>query len=190
MIAYFDTLFPTEFRQQLSSLDSNSWECVGWRGWMILDGEIWDSDPRLDVNYMSPLEERYLDYLYKKDMATVHPSLRGNWQIYDCYRLDDSVYSFARLDASTLDKDFETEGGRFRISLYTKGAKPSDKPSVVLEGTQHIEGTLLVEYYDFHSKALDIIVTVFSPEDGKSYVSISPSNGDSRSVEAHCHYHP
>lgn len=50
MVRYFDTLFDKQFRQQIAKLDSNSWDNVGWRGCMILDGEIWDTDPIICIN--------------------------------------------------------------------------------------------------------------------------------------------
>ena len=38
------------FRKRVAKLDSNSWEQIGWRGWMVLDGEIGDTDPCIVVN--------------------------------------------------------------------------------------------------------------------------------------------
>ena len=128
MVRYFDTLFDKQFRQQIAKLDSNSWDNVGWRGWMILDGKIWDVDPRIVVNYSSPLEQRYAEYLKKKDMARLHSSLRGNWEPYYCFSLDGSSfpgfeYSFARVDVST-DHDSENDPN-FRVSVFKRGTKAS-----------------------------------------------------------------
>ena len=107
MIRYFDTLFDKQFRQRIAKLDSNSWGNVGWRGCMILDGEIWDTDPVICINYSSPLEQCYAECLRKKDMSRLHSSLRGDWEPYCCYHLDESAYpsfeySFARVDVSTV----------------------------------------------------------------------------------------
>ena len=63
MVQYFDILFDKPFRKKVAELDSNSWNLVGWRGWMILDGEIWDTDPCIVINYSSPIEQQYIEIM-------------------------------------------------------------------------------------------------------------------------------
>lgn len=175
MVRYFDTLFDKQFRQQIAKLDSNSWDNVGWRGWMILDGEIWDVDPRIVVNYSSPLEQRYAEYLKKKDMARLHSSLRGNWEPYCCYHLDGAgfpsfEYSFARVDVST-DHNSETEPS-FRVAIFKKGTKASDAPAIVLLGERTIEGSMHLETLYFKSDRYTVIIVPEDVVEGKSYCSI------------------
>lgn len=80
MISYFDTLFDKSFRERIAHLDSNSWEEMGWRGWMLLNGEIWDTDPGIVINYSSPLEQQYAQELEKKiwHACTRHCAGTGN----------------------------------------------------------------------------------------------------------------
>ncbi len=175
MVNYFDTLFDKQFRQRIAKLDSNSWDNVGWRGCMILDGEIWDTDPVICINYSSPLEQSYAEYLRKKDMSRLHPSLRGNWEPYCCYHLDGSgypnfEYSFARVDVST-DHDSETEPS-FRVAIFKKGTKASEVPAIVLLGERTIEGSMHLETLHFKSDKYTVIIVPEDVVDGKSYCSM------------------
>ena len=175
MVLYFDTLFDKQFRQRIAKLDSNSWDNVGWRGSMILDGEIWDTDPVICINYSSPLEQRYAEYLRKKDMSRLHSSLRGDWEPYCCYHLDGSdypsfEYSFARVDVST-DHNPETEPS-FRVAIFKKGTKASDTPAIVLLGERTIEGSMHLETLHFKSGKYVVTIIPEDVSDGKSYCSI------------------
>lgn len=175
MIRYFDTLFDKQFRQRIAKLDSNSWNNVGWRGSMILDGEIWDTDPIIYINYSSPLEQRYAEYLREMDMSRLHPSLRGNWEPYCCYHLDGSaypsfVYSFARVDVNT-DHNPETEP-TFRVAIFKKETKAFDAPAIVLLGERTIEGSMHLETLHFKSDKYTVIIVPEDVVDGKSYCSI------------------
>jgi hypothetical protein len=175
MVRYFDTLFDKQFRQQVAKLDSNSWDNVGWRGSMILDGEIWDTDPVICINYSSPLEQRYAEYLRKKDMSRLHPSLRGNWEPYYGCQLDGSAcpgfeYSFARVDVST-DQEPDKEPS-FRVAVFKKGTMASDVPDVVLLGKRVIEGSMQLETLYFESDKQAVIIVMEDVEDGKTYFTI------------------
>ncbi|MBR4913237.1 MAG: hypothetical protein IKZ54_10425 [Bacteroidales bacterium] len=175
MVRYFDTLFDKQFRQQIAKLDSNSWDNVGWRGWMILDGEIWDVDPRIVVNYSSPLEQRYAEYLKKKDMARLHSSLRGNWEPYCCFSIGGSAcpifdFAFARVDVSR-NNDSVREPD-YRVAMYKKGMTASEEPSFVLFGKRTIEGSMQLETLYFKSDEYAIVIVLEDIEDGKSYFSI------------------
>ena len=185
MVRYFDTLFDKQFRQQIAKLDSNSWDYVGWRGAMILHGKIWDTGSWIIVNYSSPLEQRHAEYLKKKDMARLHPSLRGNWEPYDCYRLDgkefpDFEYSYARVDASTdhNPEDFPT----YRVAVFKKGSNASDPPAIVLLGERTLEGSMHIETLYFKSDEYDIFINPKDVEDEKSYFSIRKGNESVRRV--------
>lgn len=185
MVRYFDTLFDKQFRQQIAKLDSNSWDYVGWRGAMILNGEVWDTGSWIIVNYSSPLEQRHAEYLKKKDMARLHPSLRGNWEPYACYRLDgkafpDFEYSYARVDASTdhNPEDYPT----YRVAVFKKGSNASAPPAIVLLGERTFEGSMNIETLYFKSDEYDIFINPMDAEDEKSYFSICKGDKSVRRV--------
>lgn len=176
MVRYFDTLFDMPFRKQIAQLDSNSWMNVGWRGYMILDGEIWDTDPCIEVNYSSPLEQGYAEYLINKDTSRLHPSLRGNWKPFECFLLDgthyrDFEYAFARVDIS-IEDDMEKEPS-YRLALFKKGAKASDAPSLILYGIMEIEGSMQIVSFVFDTDGYYAVITPYDMEDGKSYFAMT-----------------
>lgn len=176
MIRYFDTLFDEPFRRQIARLDSNSWENVGWRGWLILDGDVWDTDPCIEVNYSSPIEQKHAEYLIKKDMSRLHQSLRGNWRPYDCFFLDSSEYpdfeySYARVDISM--KNDPEKVPEYRLSLFKKGTKASDAPSLILMGNREIEGSMHIVSFVFNSDSCFVCIDPQSLDDGKSYFTMT-----------------
>lgn len=177
MIRYFDTLFDKSFRERVAKLDHNSWDNVGWRGWMILNGEIWDTGIGIIVNHYSPLEQRYAEYLKKKDMARVHPSLRGKWVPFDCYFLDSSKqpdfeYSYARIDISAEHAPY-AENTTYRLSLFKKGSKASDAPALVFFGELELAGSMNIMTYYFKSDKYYIHIDPEDVEDGNSYFKMT-----------------
>ena len=169
MVGYFDTIFDKPFRKRIAQLDSNSWEQMGLQGWMILDGEIWDTEPYIVVNHTSPLEKRHAAYLTKKDKARLHPSLRGSWEPFDCYHLEvdknsDFEFEYARIDVSTDNKGDEEPV--FRIALFKKGAKASDTPAVVMMGKHIQDGTSYYETFTFETEEECIEIHPRFIEDG------------------------
>ena len=173
MICYFDTLFDESFRKEVANLDISSWENVGWRGWMILNGEVWDRGLQIVVNYSSPIEQHHAAYLKKKDMSRVHKSLRGNWEPYNCWHLDGSKYSdfdysYARVDISTNQEPKDEP--EFRLAIYKVGSKASDTPSIILYGELDISGSSQNETYYFSSDTTYVTIEPENIEDGKSYL--------------------
>jgi len=171
MIEYFDTLFDKPFRKRLSQLDSTSWEDMGWKGSMILDGEIWDTRPCVVVNYSSPLEQRYADSLRKKDMARVHPSLRGNWRPFDCYFLDGSAYSDFEYQYARIDVCIGPNAGleaNYRLALFKKGTRPTEAPDVVMTGTSRFEGYMQTESLDFKNDEYEAVVNPYTNQGSPS----------------------
>lgn len=190
MIGYFDTLFDVTFRKRVAKLDSNSWEQVGWRGWMILDGEIWDTDPCIVINYSSPLEQRHAESLMKKDMSRLHPSLQDKWKPFECYFLDGSTspdfeYSYARIDVST---DLVSEDGEpvYRLSLFKKESNASDAPSLVLMGNREIEGSMHIVTFYFDSEDYYICIDPQNIEDGKSYFAMTIKGKTDKKIVVPC----
>ena len=190
MVCYFDTLFDESFRNRVAGLDSNSWEQIGWRGWMILNGEIWDTDPCIVINYSSPLEQRHAESLIKKDISRLHPSLRGNWEPFECYLLDgmgnpDFEYEYARIDVST---DLVSEDGEpvYRLSLFKKESNASDAPTLVLMGNREVEGSMHIVTFYFDSEEYYICIDPQNVEDGKSYFAMTIKGKTDREYVVPC----
>lgn len=142
MVAYFDLIFDDGFRAVVDSLSYNDWDQMGWRGYMLLSGEIWESDGEvIAVNYSSPAELKLRDSLIQAELNSLHPSLQGDWTPVDRLKLNDDVYGFARVDMNDENNDL------YRLSLFAKEAKVGDKPVACLEGQMHMEGQIGASYY-------------------------------------------
>ena len=141
MIDNFDLIFDATFRDTLRTMDSNSWEVIGWRGAMLCDGMIWGDGPVEVINYSSPQEQQFRQKVIAAEMQTLHPSLQGNWQPKDRLLFDDVTYEFARLDVQ--GEDF------YRLTLFKKGAKTGDIPALTLYGKCEIEGSMGIATYSF-----------------------------------------
>ena len=140
MTAYFDTLFDRSFRDRVRNLDSTDWCPMGWRGSMLLNGEIWFSEGVTAVNYSSPVEQAHRAKLIKAEIKSLHPSLQGNWEPVDRMKFSQGPYGFARVDAN---------GDRYRLTLFAPDARVGDKPLINWEGELLVEGTARVETYTF-----------------------------------------
>lgn len=100
------------------------WSAVGWRGIMLLNGELWlDCDGRIiDVNYQSKFEKRELESLIKIEQSSLYASIRKFKQPI-CI-LTTSRYMI-RID--------DLGNGNYRYAAWPLNSKMSDKPEIVLE---------------------------------------------------------
>ena len=147
MIKYFDFLFDDEFRNTIKSLTISDWHLIGWRGFTVLSGELWEDGGELvTVNYSSPAEQRLRDSLIKVEFDALHSSLQGNWEPIDRLELADDEFSVARIDRKTDDDNL------YRLSLFAKKAQLGDKPRVCLNGHIQYEGTMGDGYCRFESQ--------------------------------------
>lgn len=147
MVEYFDFLFDDGFRKTIGSLKPDDWDVIGWRGFMVLSGELWEDGGELvAVNYSSPAEQKLRDSLIKAEFKALHPSLQGNWSPVDRLQLEDDVFGFARIDKSTDSDEL------YRLTIFAKDAKINDKPIVNLEGTVYYEGNMGDGFFYFKTQ--------------------------------------
>ncbi|MBR4147308.1 MAG: hypothetical protein IKU00_05385 [Bacteroidales bacterium] len=147
MVKYFDFLFDDEFRNTIRALRLDEWQEVGWRGFTIMSGELWEDGGELvAVNYSSPVEQRLRDSLIKVEFDDLHPSLQGDWTPVDRLMLADDVYGFARIDKSSVSDTL------YRLSLFAKNAEIGDKPVACLNGFAQYEGNMGDGYFYFKSQ--------------------------------------
>lgn len=133
---------------------------IGWRGFTVLSGELWeDGGELIEVNYSSPAEQRLRDSLIKAESDALHPSLQGSWTPIDRLMLADDIFDFARIDKSTLDDNL------YRFSLFAKNAEIGDKPVACLEGYMQLVGNMGDGYYYFKSQDTVAIYNFSSEHD-------------------------
>lgn len=157
MIEKFDLIFDAKFRDTLRTMDSNSWEAVGWRGYMLCDGMLWGDGLVEIINYSSPHEQQLRQKIIKAEIAALHPSLRGPWEPIDRFLLDDSNYEFARIDMDTTP-----DGLGYRLTLFKKNADVGDKPAMTLYGSLTMQGSICYETYEFGNN--DVYGATYEPD--------------------------
>ena len=79
MVKRFDLIFDQKFRDRMKSSKASDWHSYGWRGYSYgEDNALWVYDSLTIINYYSAQEKALYDQLVKKEMASLHESLRGN----------------------------------------------------------------------------------------------------------------
>ncbi len=162
MVKRFDQIFDQKFRNRMKSSKASDWHSYGWRGYSYgEDNALWVYDSLTIINYYSAQEKKLYDQLVKKEMASLHESLRGNgWYPFCCYR-NKTDGSIIRIDirARKVEKgeNFHKDGvallypqlqafkirgdEEFRLSIYPKGYNLSEKPQVISIGYVDIGGS-------------------------------------------------
>lgn len=185
MVKYFDFLFDDEFRNTIGSLTISDWHLIGWRGFTVLSGVLWeDSGELVTVNYSSPAEQKLRDSLIQAELNSLHPSLQGDWTPIDRLNLADDIYGFARIDKSTVSDTL------YRLSLFAKNAKTSDKPIVCLNGYAQYEGNMGDGFYYFKSQDTVAFYNFgFNHEEGASTDTWKYLHWMDKSIPCRSHYY-
>ena len=142
MVRRFNSVFDTGFRQKMKSAKPSDWHSYGWRGYCYGDSsELWVYDSLTIVNYYSQQEKKLYGELVKKEMGSLHESLRGKgWLPFCCFK-DLTDGSIVRVDIrerkELKEENFHKDGvalaypqlqpfkvrgdEEFRLSVYPKG---------------------------------------------------------------------
>ncbi len=130
----YGEVFDAELTDRIiQSNPTKDWSAVGWRGIMLLNGDLWlDEEGRLiAVNYESEAEAKNRNELIKTEKSQLHPSLR-DFQ-YPIHILETSKYRI-RIDGMGDDS--------YRYASWKIKSKMSDKPEIVLlNGEKIVEGS-------------------------------------------------
>ena len=124
LLKRFDEIFDTELLTLIiKSKVKTDWSEMGWRGIMLLDGEIWlDFDGKLiGVNYQSQLEKKKKEELIAIQKNSLHESLRNF--IRPICILETSKYRI-RIDDLGNDK--------YRYASWKLQQNMSEKPELLL----------------------------------------------------------
>lgn len=155
MAAYFDVLFDDSIKDKLRRSTVKDWSEYGWRGYSIFDGTLWVTPELLwAVYHRSKREKALLDSLERKEMSSLHPSLRGNgWQTVGCFGSAEEGM-VVRIDSR--GEQYKDE--QYRMSIYHKGSSFAGKPNVCLTGTIDVLGTIHDVYYTFKGKGVEYVL--------------------------------
>ena len=179
MTKRFNQIFDQKFRDRMKSSKASDWHSYGWRGYSYgEDNSLWVYDSLTVINYYSPQEKALYDQLVKKEMASLHESLRDNhWLPFCCY-MDMTDGSIVRVDirASKAVKDeifYVRRDDKFRMSIYPKGYNLMGKPLLVLNGDVNIEGSANIMDYCFKNGETKMEFGDSSFKDGKELLRIT-----------------
>ncbi len=159
------------FDEKLVKLISNSdinkdWGPVGWRGIMLLNGDVWlGYDGRLlAVNYQSAAEKNNRKNIIEQERNSLHPSLRQYAE--PVHILETQKYRI-RIDKQT--------NGKYRYASWPITAKMSDQPELVINnGEIEFDGSGGNHSYTFTNN-------------GYSYTCYIEMMGSSKNVPATLH---
>ncbi len=168
MIAYFDILFDDSIKNMLRRSSDKDWDNGGWRGFCFDNGQIWASPDSLEaVNYMSAKEKALYEMTVKKEITSLHQSLRKKGiRPFNCYQ-DQADGSILRIDG---DKEM------YRLALYRKGTNLSGIPDVCVYGTMEIRGSMGIKCftfndnhikYEFDDESKELVIFVSGEEKGR-----------------------
>ena len=179
MIKRFNQIFDQKFRDRMKSSKASDWHSYGWRGYSYgEENSLWVYDSLTFINYYSPQEKALYDQLVKKEMASLHESLRGNgWHPYCCFKdiIDGSIVRIDIHVRKTMKNEIIHVSGddKFRMSIYPKGNNLMGKPGLLLNGNVSIEGSANMMDYCFKSGGTKIEFGDSFFEDGKELLRIS-----------------
>ena len=197
MVRRFNSVFDAGFRKKMKSAKPSDWHSYGWRGYCYGDSsELWVYDSLTIINYYSPQERRLYGQLVKKEMNSLHASLKGNgWYPYTCYKdiTDGSVIRIDIRDRKEMNEEnfhkdgvallypqlqaFKVRGDEeFRLSIYTKGSALNGKPQTVMNGHVDIGGSANMMDYVFKKENSEIELGDSFYEDGKQLINIKKND--------------
>ena len=209
MIKRFDQIFDQKFRDRMKSSKASNWHSYGWRGYSYgEDDALWIYDSLTIINYYSAQEKALYDQLVKKEMASLHESLRGNgWYPFCCYRnkTDSSVMRVDIRARETMEeKNFHKDGvalaypqlqafkirgdEEFRLSIYPKGLGLNEKPQMTMKGYVEIGGSANMMDYVFKSENCEIVFGDSFYEDGKQLLMIKKKDKETLHEIESCYW--
>ena len=145
----------------VKSRPSIDWSDVGWRGIMLLDGQVWlDLKGNLiTVNYQSKIEKREQEEIIRREKKILYESV-SRFKLPICI-LETSAFRI-RID--------DLGEGNYRYASWSLKNKMSDKPDLVIENGEFIpEGSGGNHMYHFKNQdyvydcSIIVLGDAFSP---------------------------
>lgn len=209
MLKRFDLVFDQNFRDRMKSSKASDWHSYGWRGYsMGDDNALWVYDSLYAINYYSAQEQALYDQLVKKEMGSLHKSLRGDgWFPFCCYK-NKTDGSIVRVDIrarkmlkeENLHKDgvalqypqlqaFKVRGDEeFRISIFPKGTPLNGKPQTDMNGYVEIGGSANMMDYVFKKGDFKFEFGDSFYEDGKQILMIKKDGNETQHEIESCYW--
>lgn len=130
--AVFNILFDDSIRQDLKHYSVKDWEQMGWRGYMLNDGQyFWTDDNGMlsAINYESTNLKEYRNTLTEEESQSLDES--NQWCTIDC---------LLSLDGTTFLRLEKNEDKVQRLHVFTHD-KEESKQHMVFNGTMELQGS-------------------------------------------------
>lgn len=209
MLKRFDLVFDQNFRDRMKSSKASDWHSYGWRGYsMGDDNALWVYDSLYAINYYSAQEQALYDQLVKKEMGSLHKSLRGDgWFPFCCYK-NKTDGSIVRVDIrarkmlkeENLHKDgvalqypqlqaFKIRGDEeFRLSIYPQINNLDEKPQITSIGHVEIGGSANMMDYVFKNGNIEFEFGDSFYEEGKQFLMIKKEGKETQHEIESCYW--
>jgi hypothetical protein len=209
MVKRFDLVFNQKFRDRMKSSKASDWHGYGWRGYsMGDDNALWVYDSLYAINYYSEQEQALYDQLVKKEMGSLHKSLRGDgWFPFCCYK-NKADGSIVRVDIrarkmlkeENLHKDgvalqypqlqaFKIRGDEeFRLSIYPQINNLDEKPQITSIGHVEIGGSANMMDYVFKNGNIEFEFGDSFYEEGKQFLMIKKDGKEAQNEIESCYW--
>ena len=209
MVKRFNLVFDQKFRDRMKSSKASDWHSYGWRGYsMGDDNALWVYDSLYAINYYSEQEQALYDQLVKKEMGSLHKSLRGDgWFPFCCYK-NKTDGSIVRVDIrarktmkeKNIHKDgvalqypqlqaFKVRGDEeFRLSIYPQGTTLKGKPQTVMNGYVDIGGSANMMDYVFKNGNIEFEFGDSFYEEGKQFLMIKKEGKETQHEIESCYW--
>ena len=209
MVKRFDLVFDQKFRDRMKSSKASDWHGYGWRGYsMGDDNALWVYDSLYAINYYSAQEQALYDQLVKKEMGSLHKSLRGDgWFPFCCYK-NKTDGSIVRVDIrarkmlkeENLHKDgvalqypqlqaFKIRGDEeFRLSIYPQINNLDEKPQITSIGHVEIGGSANMMDYVFKNGNIEFEFGDSFYEEGKQFLMIKKEGKETQHEIESCYW--
>ena len=193
----------------MKSPKASDWHSYGWRGYSFgEDNALWVYDSLTIINYYSPQEKALYEQLVKKEINSLHESLRGKgWCPYCCYK-DKTDGSVIRVDIREREnpkqKNFHKDGvalvypqlqafkirgdEELRLSIYPNGDNLKGKPKIILNGYVEIGGSANMMDYIFKKGEVEYMFGDSYYEDGKVLLIIKMGSKEAKHVISPCYW--
>ena len=172
MLDYLNVMVDDSLKAIISSVAPEDWLPLGWRGYTPTDdGDVlmWDGGI-YDFNYVSSKESKLREELSRKEIESLHPSLRKGWKPYYCMK---SVTDGRLFRIDTAENDTAKNGeGLLRLRAYAPNSSLSDMPEMNLRGHMISEGSEgnRVLHFSAGDTILDFILDL--SDDSRSQIEI------------------
>jgi hypothetical protein len=157
----FSQIFDKELTKKITESNvAEDWSHVGWRGIMLLRGDLWlDEEGRLvAVNHHSKYEMDWREQLIKSEKASLHPSIQ-DYADPVCI-LETETYR-VRID--------KLQNHKFRYTSWKKEAENASKPDlIIMDGEIKFDGSGGNHTYTFFSEEYKYEVYIEVIGDGDS----------------------